>query len=656
MVNVLWEGSDNTWKSHISHLTKLASESEELLTSVMLNAKIGELEKEIKVREWLNEWSRGKSRIETILPIMEIHSQLQGAANDEPGSWPKDFLQAMISEDWREWVMAIKAEIESWNLFDAAEEVAYHAMERGATLIPLGELFTRKRNGKFKFRQIAMGNMLKPGRDYGETFSTTISGDGLRWFFSLASTCGKKIYGWDATTGYLQAEQRVALYAYLPSHHGLSDLPFETLGTFRLHLMNILKEQGMKGIKDLSRQMKKDRRDRPKTVLKIKKSVYGIPDAGQAFSMLVQSLHTKKCGLQQSEMDPCIFFKIEVEENTLTIKGYLFVITWVDDCRYFGTDDLVKAYEKTVTENCKCTLEGEAKEFVSIQIKHDLQAKTIELTHEDYWVKAVERFKEYLPAGPKERQVPLSPADERSLGEPTEEEEKEAKHLPYPNLLGVCQYPSAYTRLEMRYSMSLLSRFRTKWGRKHFEVLLKALEYGYSTRKMGLKYDGNMGKDKANVLEGFADSSLSLPRSQGCRCVIMNNAAISFTSKRHTTTDDSTAAAELTEQYLCACDVEGYRNLMQEVGMKQEGPTIIWQDNQAAIQIAMNRGALAKKTRAMELRVMTIRNKVEDMKVVPIYLKTTEMIADIGTKALDSKLFAYLRGKLCGYMEGNSNG
>jgi hypothetical protein len=153
---------------------------------------------------------------------------------------------------------------------------------------------------------------------------------------------------------------------------------------------------------------------------------------------------------------------------------------------------------------------------------------------------------------------------------------------------------------------------------------------------MVLKYDGNMAKDKANVLEGFADSSLSLPRSQGCRCVIMNNATISFTSKRHTTTDDSTAAAELTEQYLCACDVEGYRNLMQEVGMKQLGPTVIWQDNQAAIQIAMNRGALAKKTRAMKLRVMTIRNKVEDMKVVPIYLKTTEMIADIGTKALDS--------------------
>ena len=91
---------------------------------------------------------------------------------------------------------------------------------------------------------------------------------------------------------------------------------------------------------------------------------------------------------------------------------------------------------------------------------------------------------------------------------------------------------------------------------------------------------------------------------------------------------------------------------MQEIGLTQDGPTVIWQDNQAAIQIAMNRGALAKKTRAMDLRVMTIRNKIEDMKVVPLYLRTSEMIADIGTKSLDPKLFVYLRDKLCGYWTG----
>ena len=129
----------------------------------------------------------------------------------------------------------------------------------------------------------------------------------------------------------------------------------------------------------------------------------------------------------------------------------------------------------------------------------------------------------------------------------------------------------------------------------------------------------------------------------------MNGAEISFTSKRHSTTDDSTAAAELTEQHLCACDVEGLRNLMREVGLEQLDPTTIYQDNQAAIHIASNRGALAKKTRAMDMRTLAVRNKVEDMKVVPIYCETAEMLADIGTKALEPTRFEILRDIMTGY-------
>jgi hypothetical protein len=129
----------------------------------------------------------------------------------------------------------------------------------------------------------------------------------------------------------------------------------------------------------------------------------------------------------------------------------------------------------------------------------------------------------------------------------------------------------------------------------------------------------------------------------------MNGAVISFTSKRHTTTDDSTAAAELTEQYLCACDVEGLRNLMKEIGLYQVNATTIYQDNQAAIQIANNRGSLAKKTRAMDMRTLTVRNKIEDMKVIPMYCETARMLADIGTKALEPAQFELLRDVMTGY-------
>jgi hypothetical protein len=120
----------------------------------------------------------------------------------------------------------------------------------------------------------------------------------------------------------------------------------------------------------------------------------------------------------------------------------------------------------------------------------------------------------------KERRVPLSAAGERVLNEPTEEEIKEAEHLPYPNLLGVVQYPSAFTKPEMRYAMSVLSRHRTKWSKRHFAILLKSLEYGFTTRMKGIIYSGFLEKEDLNILVAYADSSLSIPRSQGCRMVL----------------------------------------------------------------------------------------------------------------------------------------
>ena len=597
-------------------------------------------------------WYKKTQTFYTIMATLEVGSALKRSEENEEANWPKDFFEALIRSDWRDWVLAVQKENESWRTFNASEEVRYVDMAQGASIIPLGELYTIKRTGQHKFRQYAMGNLLKAGKDYGDTFSSTVSGDGLRWFCALAAACNKRIKGWDATTGYLQTKQRIKVYAYLPSHHGYSDLEFEDLAEFRKQLLKIVEEKGVKGVKEFSRQLKKERRWKPETVLELKSSTYGIPDAGQAFAMFMQGMHIKQCGLTQCEVDPAIYFRIEEGEaptkDERKVKNFLIAITWVDDVRYFGSEKFVQEYEEAIKKNCKCTMEGESNEFVSIEIKQDLINKTLELTQSSYWEKAVERFAEFLPKeGAKGRRVPLSATDERLLTEPTEEEMKEAEHLPFPNLLGVVQYPSAFTKPEMRYAMSVLSRHRTKWGKRHFMILLKSLEYGFYTRRRGIIYLGFLAKEELNVLIAYADSSLSIPRSQGCRMILMNGAVISFTSKRHSTTDDSTAAAELTEQHLCACDVEGLRNLMKEIGLEQ--PTKIFQDNQAAIQISNNRGALAKKTRAMDMRTLAVRNKVEDMKVVPVYLETSKMLADIGTKALEPNRFEILRDLMTGY-------
>ncbi len=113
--------------------------------------------------------------IRTILPVLEVGSALSPIAPDESSNVPRDFFEALVREDWRDCVSAVKTEIDSWSMFEAATVVPYGSIESGTSVIPLGELFSVKRNGKKKFRQYAMGNLLKEGKDFGETFSMIMS-------------------------------------------------------------------------------------------------------------------------------------------------------------------------------------------------------------------------------------------------------------------------------------------------------------------------------------------------------------------------------------------------------------------------------------------------------------------------------------------------
>jgi hypothetical protein len=87
----------------------------------------------------------------------------------------------------------------------------------------------------------------------------------------------------------------------------------------------------------------------------------------------------------QSELDPCIYYKImqrndgHGEQYEPILEEFLLAITWVDDVRYFGTEKLVNEYENTIQQHCKCTLEVVSDEFVSIEIVHDVEGKTLEM-------------------------------------------------------------------------------------------------------------------------------------------------------------------------------------------------------------------------------------------------------------------------------------
>jgi hypothetical protein len=227
------------------------------------------------------------------------------------------------------------------------------------------------------------------------------------------------------------------------------------------------------------------------------------------------------------------------------------------------------------------------------------------LTRSDWrnCTKAETRFKEYLTGGvPKRDQTPMSPNEFIQVTEVTDEDVKEAEKSCILNYWCYTVIGSIYQVRNALRDINTVKEFRGRLETQHFKATIKAREYRHITRD-GILYTKPVDKDLENILVAHADSRVSVPRNQGGRCVMMNGAVISFASKRHTTIDDSTTAAGLTELFMWSCNVEDLRHLMEEVGLCQQNSITIYQDNIWAIQIAMNKGQLAKKTRAMSLRL-----------------------------------------------------
>ena len=130
---------------------------------------------------------------------------------------------------------------------------------------------------------------------------------------------------------------------------------------------------------------------------------------------------------------------------------------------------------------------------------------------------------------------------------------------------------------------------------------------------------------------------------------MMNGACVLFKTKKQVLTAASSTWAELTEFFNCTTYVRGLRNLMAELGQYQERPTVVFQDNTSAIKIANNRGSLGPTSRAMDLRTLSCRNRIEDHEVKTEFRRTDKMLADMGTKALPENPFVKYRDCMNGY-------
>lgn len=107
----------------------------------------------------------------------------------------------------------------------------------------------------------------------------------------------------------------------------------------------------------------------------------------------------------------------------------------------------------------------------------------------------------------------------------------------------------------------------------------------------------------------------------------------------------SSTEAELVAVTEGAFQVFWTRNFLIEQGYRMQ-PAAMFQDNMSTIQLLKNGKSNAERTRHTDLRYFFITDSIKRGELQVIYKPTEEMIADIMTRALPSKLFKILRDLL----------
>ena len=172
--------------------------------------------------------------------------------------------------------------------------------------------------------------------------------------------------------------------------------------------------------------------------------------------------------------------------------------------------------------------------------------------------------------------------------------------------------------------------------------------YLIGTRDLGLYVGGLLGMH----LTATVDSSFGCHtdgKGHSCWTIHLGGGGSMLSrTKKQTVAADATAVCELIGAHLSHRDVLWSQNFCEEIGYPIISTTTIFIDNSSTLKIIAKK-THAGKTRYIDLRYHMLREVIETGRIRCKHLVTTNMIADIGTKALAYGPFSKLRSYILGY-------
>mmetsp|Transcript_31191 Transcript_31191/g.48263 ORF Transcript_31191/g.48263 Transcript_31191/m.48263 type:complete len:168 (+) Transcript_31191:1090-1593(+) len=151
-------------------------------------------------------------------------------------------------------------------------------------------------------------------------------------------------------------------------------------------------------------------------------------------------------------------------------------------------------------------------------------------------------------------------------------------------MVGHISFLVSCTRQNLEFAYAKLSKFVVYPGVKHMCAAERTLQYIMGTYDKRLTYS-SLDSRRRNVLEGWVDSDFASDpdtrKSVTGYVMSFNGAPLSWEAKRQGCVTLSSSEAEFVAASQCAVEVLYLQALLEGVGLRQEGPTRVWEDNAA---------------------------------------------------------------------------
>jgi hypothetical protein len=318
---------------------------------------------------------------------------------------------------------------------------------------------------------------------------------------------------------------------------------------------------------------------------------------------------------------------------------------YVDDIRFLA-DEQSDLVEIEATLRAKLPLKSPpAYWWLGSKVSHDREAGTLTITQRAYIESLLKDF----------GMLDCSPVDTPAIANTKlcanlDPELADKSGFNYRGVVGSLLWLARLSRPDILYAVNQLGAHAQFPISDHVQAAKRVLRYLKGTMDLGITLHRAAAFElAANVDADFAgepeDSTTPARSLTGMVAYVRGVGPIYAHSSIQSTIAKSTAEAEYKAITTGAQFCSGLRQLLEELGFEQRSPTVIKNDNEAAIVSTRNR-TCGSKLRHVKINFHYVKELVKTGEVTVTHCPTQRMVADIFTKALARQRFQELRDQL----------